>query len=266
MRESKDEDQVDGASSGGALRTTRTLLRGLAVLEVLAESRHGVGPTEIASLVQLDKGTVSRLLATLIKAGYVRRDAHSRTYALTTKILQLSQAMGQHLDLRGVARPYLRELCRDVNETVHLGIRDQFSVVYVDKVEPANQMIRMVSEVGKPMPLHSTALGKAILSQYSAAQLDEVLSGVDLFGRTSKSITDRSTLESALVRTREAGYSIDDEENLENVTCVGAPLFDAGRQVVGAISISVPTYRLGGRLDELGEKCRETASAISAEL
>jgi len=96
-------------------RPTRTLVRGLDVLEALAESPHGLGPTEIASLVGLDKGTVSRLLGTLIEAGYVRRDPVSRTYCLSTKILRLAQALGQHLDLRGIAHPHLLRLCGQVN-------------------------------------------------------------------------------------------------------------------------------------------------------
>lgn len=247
-------------------RPTRTLVRGLAVLEVLAESAHGLGPTEIASQVHLDKGTVSRLLTTLVEAGYVRRDPAARTYALSTKILHLSQAMSPHLDLRGIARPHLLRLCREVNETVHLGVREQTRVVYIDKVEPEDQPIRMVSSVGETMPLHTTALGKAIMAQYPAETLAETLSSTSLASQTSRSVTDRTELETILTRDRERGYSVDDRENMDNVICVGAALLGVGHLVVGAISISSPAFRANGRIAQLGDICRATARAISLEL
>lgn len=241
-------------------------MRGLSVLEALAESQQGLGPTEIASRVDLDKGTVSRLLSTLVEAGYVRRNPTSRTYTLSMKILHLSQALGQHLDLRGIARPHLLVLCRGVNETVHLGVRDGVRVVYVDKVEPQSQSIRMVSAVGQAMPMHSTALGMAMMSRYPTALLDETLSAISLTRETSRSITDHKTLKRALAGARERGYSIDDGENMDGVTCVGSALVGAGGHVVGAISISSPSFRVQDRIDELGTKCHAAADAISQEL
>lgn len=263
----RNERAVSGAVAGDeGPRPTRTLVRGLAVLEALAESRHGLGPTEIASLVELDKGTVSRLLSTLVDAGYVRRDPESRTYAMSTKILRLAQGLGQHLDLRGIVRPHLLLLSREVNETVHLGVRDGAQVVYVDKVEPDSQPIRMVSAVGRAMPLHSTSLGKAMLAWYPAALLDETLSGISFTRETPRSITDRAGLERDLVQTRQRGYSVDDAENMDGVTCVGAALVGSGGHVVGAISISSPSFRVSGRVEELGRQCQATAEAISRQL
>lgn len=265
MAEGQASSRTD-AGPGAPPTGTRALLRGLAVLETLSESSHGLGPTEIASLLELDKGTVFRMLGTLVEAGYVRRDPASRTYALSMKILHLSQGLSQHLDLRGAAHPHLVRLCEQVNETVHLGVRDDAQVVYVDKVEPTSQTIRMVSAVGQAMPLHTTALGKAMMSGYPRELLHETLAGISFAPVTSRAITDRETLERELEQTRERGYAVDDQENQDNVTCVGAPLVAARGEVVAAISISSPSFRVDGRLAGLGSLCRAVAEAISREL
>lgn len=252
--------------AGSSSRPTRTLLRGLAVLETLASERRSLGPTEIAGIVDLDKATVSRLLTTLQEAGYVRRDPATRTYTLSMKILQLSQAFSPQLGLREISHPHLRKLCDEVHETVHLGIRDGARVVYVDKVESEGQSIRMVSAVGQTMPVHTTALGKAILAALRPEDRDRALEGVTFDPRSPRSITNREAFLEELERTRARGYAIDDRENEDNVTCVGAPIVGTRGDVIAAISISAPTFRVSDKVAALGAACRATAEGISQEI
>lgn len=259
-------DQASEGHRGGRPRPTRTLLRGLAVLDAIADAGRALGPTEIGGIIGLDKGTVSRLLLTLDEAGYLRRDPLTRTYALSTKVLRLSRGFSGRLDLRDVARSHLRQLCDDVGETVHLGVRDGADVVYVDKVEARNQSIRMVSAIGQAMPLHTTALGKAMLSRYPSGLRDEVLAKVHFEPRSERSITDRSTMLEHLRVSRERGYAIDDRENEDLVTCVGAAILGVADEVLGALSISSPSFRVQGRVEELGEQCRDVARVISRAL
>jgi DNA-binding IclR family transcriptional regulator len=143
---------------------TRTLSRGLDVLEALARaSEQGLGPSAIGQQVGLDKATVTRLLRTLVEAGYVTQDEATRRYRLTGKILWLAHRATVRLDLRTVARPHLTALRDELGETVHLGVMEDLGVVYVDKLE-ADNSIQLVSAVGQTMPLHSTSLGKAMLA------------------------------------------------------------------------------------------------------
>lgn len=255
-----------GVSRSDGVPAIRTLVRGLAVLEALAGAKRRLGPTEIASLVGLDKGTVSRLLSTLVDTGYVLRDSESRTYELSTKVLQLSQGLTRQLDLRATAHPYLVQLCQDVNETIHFGVRDGTHVIYIDKVEPQSQPIRMVTVIGTAMPITTTALGKAMLSRYPRGFVDTFLDSLDFPRQTERSIVHRSHFEKELRVTAERGYSIDDRENIDYVTCVGAPIVSSDGEVLGAISISAPSFRVQDRVDELGSRCRQTADAISEHL
>lgn len=244
------------------MRPTRTLQRGLDVIEVLAREGGPVGPTRVAQLIGLDKATVGRLLYTLCDAGYARPDAGGR-YVLTTKLLELASAIPLEPDLRDRARPHLLALRDATDETVHLGVREDTRVVYIDKID-ATHPVRLVSAVGQTMPLHTTALGKAALAWMPREERDVLLPRLELTARTSRSIVDLRQLQAEIERTRERGYAIDDRENEEHAYCVGAPIL-RGAELIGMISLSGPSYRVADRAEEFGRACQQTAEAISTE-
>lgn len=248
------------------MKNTRSLLRGLSVIEALAGSQGGMGPTQLAQSTNLDKGTVTRLLYTLIEASYVRRDPETRRYALTPRILHIAEGVQTQLDLRHLARPHLRKLRDAVRETVHLGILDHDKIVYVEKLQPPTQSVQLITGVGQTMPVHSTALGKAILSRTEASRLDEIVGRLTFHKQTEKTIGSAPELFKALESVRAKGFAVDDEENMDGVSCVAAPLIDAKGLVTGAVSISSPTFRVAGRLEDLGQLLLETTAAISADL
>jgi IclR family transcriptional regulator, KDG regulon repressor len=245
------------------MKSTRTLLRGLEVLEVLASSKEPMGPTRIAAAIGLDKATIGRLLFTLCEAGYARREDNG-SYRLTSEILRLANGVLLEPELRERARPHLVALRDATHETVHLGVREGGHVVYIDKLD-GNHSVRLVSAVGQTMPLHTTALGKAALTAMDYDEREQVISGLKLVSRTERSINTLEQLRAELDRTRERGYAVDDRENEDQAVCVGAAIVDPDSQVVGMISVSGPSYRISERVEELGSRCRATAEAISAE-
>ena len=248
---------------------TRTLLRGLAVLETLAESADGASLTEIAIAIDLDRATVTRLLQTLSHAGYVRNDPQTRRYRLSGKIMRLAGGAGSQLDLRVTAKPYLVALRDTANETVHLGILDEVTVTYIDKIE-SGRSIGLISSVGQSHPLHYTALGKALLSALPDHELRPRLARLSEQGlarKTSRTITTIAELTQALGQARERGFAIDDRESEDNVTCVAAPIIGGDNgATLAAVSISGPTFRMAGQMDELGRAVRRTADEVSLEL
>jgi DNA-binding IclR family transcriptional regulator len=228
---------------------TRTLTRGLSILEALAESGEGgLGPSALSLTVQLDKATVTRLLQTLAEGGYVVQDPATRRYRLGWKILRLAHGAAASLNLRQIAHPHLQALRDRVNETVHLGVMDGLSIVYLDKLESPNS-IQLVSAIGQTMPLHSTALGKIAFTS-----------------RTARTICSIDEFRADIRRTHLRGYAIDDRENEPMGACVAAAILDAGGLVVGAISVSGPYYRMEEHFEDYGEEVRMTAAAISSEI
>lgn len=245
------------------MKATRTLLRGLEVLEVLASSPEPIGPTRIGEAIGLDKATIGRLLFTLCEAGYARQEGNG-SYRLTGKILRLASGVALAPELRDLAHTHLVALRDATDETVHLGVREGDHVVYIDKID-GNHPVRLVSAIGQTMPLHTTALGKAALATMDEGAREDVMAGLELVRRTERSIGTLEELRSEVERTRERGYSVDDRENEDHAVCVGASIVDTTGEVVGMISLSGPSYRVSERVEELGLRCRSTAEAISSE-
>ncbi len=245
---------------------TRALSRGLDVLEALARSDEGgLGPSALGRRVDLDKATVTRLLRTLVAAGYVTQDDATRRYRLTGRILWLAHRASVRLDLRSVARPHLTALRDELGETVHLGVMDDLRVVYVDKLE-ADNSIQLVSAIGQTMPLHSTSLGKAMLAALPDDEREAVYARMDLAPRTDWTIRDLATFREEIQRTQLRGYSTDDRENEPFGACVGAAIVGPGGRPFGAISVSGPYFRIRHRLPVFGERVRAVAGAIEREL
>ena len=245
---------------------TRTLTRGLNILETLAAADElGLGPSAIATTVGFDKATVTRLLRTLIVTGYVTQDPVTRKYRLTGKILRLAQGIARSLDLQRVARPHLKALRDRLGETVHLGVMEDLAVYYVDKLE-ADNSIQLVTAVGHTMPLHSTALGKAMLAALPEDEREATYRRMDFAARTDRTICTLPEFRKEIRRTQIRGYAIDDRENQPLGACVAAAIIAAGGRPAGAISVSGPHFRIHDHLDEFGEQVRATAAQIAREL
>lgn len=252
--------------TGSQAPTTRALARGLDVLEALARAEgRTLGISAIAQQVGLDKATVTRLLHTLISSGYAARETGTRRYRLTGKILNLAHIAAAGIELLALARPHLRRLRDRLDETVHLGVMDGLKVVYLDKLESSNS-IQLLSAVGQTMPLHSTSLGKAMLAALPDAELEATLAKMPLTPRTERTICDLEELRKDIRRTRERGYAIDDRENEPLGACVAASVVDAAGQLVGAISVAGPHFRVRDHLDAFGQAVRATAQAVGREL
>ncbi len=259
----------NGVRQEGAVRLSpkpvRTAIRVLALLEALADAPQGTGPTELSRELGLDKATITRLLATLVEAGFAQQDIITRRYSLTAKVVRLAHRWSSDHELGDVARGLLTWLRDQSNETVHLGILEGDSVVYIDKLE-SRSSIRLVSAIGTRVPVSTSALGKAILLGMTPEDRSSFVAELPMPTRTPRSITSAERLLESVAQAEVQGYTVDDQENETGVCCVGAPLFGASGSPVGAISMSGPAHRVGPRVAQLGPMCRECAEGISREL
>ena len=141
----------------------KSLARGLKILEQLANSQDGLGITELATAYQVDKATMSRLLNTLAKYDFAKKDETTRKYILGTKVIQLSQALLSRMTVTETAKPFLNQLVEKTGECAHLAILAQGQALYIDQAEsPLN--LRVTTGVGTLAPLYCTALGKVLIS------------------------------------------------------------------------------------------------------
>ena len=231
-------DGDDGSSD--EFRPVKSAARVLEVLEALATD----GPLnlrDLAAHLQVPKSSMHALLRTMQWRGWLETDATGTLYGLGVRSLLAGSA---YVDSDPVVRqtaPVLDQLAQQTGETIHLGRLEGSDVVYLAKRESTHPL-RLFSSVGRRLPAHSVALGKALLAEMAPEAALTCLPP-ELPAFTPKTITDRTRLLDELDRIRRIGYAVDDEESAADLRCFGVAL----RQRSGtrdAISISVPVVRL----------------------
>lgn len=244
--------------------SVQAVSRALSILEELAKEQKGCGVTQLAHLTDLHKSTVHRLLSTLMARGYISKDANSDRYCLGMKILYLGSSILDRMDVRLVAKPYIETLSQKVKEVVHLAILDNTEVVYIDKVESPENTIRMYSQIGKRAPVHCTGVGKVFLAWMPESESEAILRSVDMRAYTQNTITNIEDMKRHLEEIRKKGYAMDEIEHEDGVRCVAAPIFDMHRNVIAAISISGPIFKVTeNRVPELVSDILSIAGQIS---
>lgn len=244
----------------------KSVSRALDIIMLISMKKGGLGVTEIASQMDINKSSVFRILSTLVQYGYVEQDKESGRYKLGYKFLEISSRLLESMDLREEAKPFLKELESETNEVIHLVVYDEGDVVYIEKLE-GNEILRMHSKVGKRAPMHCTSVGKAILAHLPHSDVLEILERKGMPVHTDKTITDKEVIFQELAHIRKNGFALDLEENEYGITCIAAPIFNHLGNVIAAVSISGPTMRMDGtRLKQLQPKMINTGYKISERL
>lgn len=223
--------------------TVQSVNRALSLLEILAQEEEGLGLMEISQEANLTKSTVHRLLHTLIENGYVKQNVENGPYKLTFKMFRLGAKTVEKMDILKLSRPYLQQLKNQFGEVIHLVIRDEEEIVYIDKVE-TDHTIRMYSNIGKRGTLYSTSVGKAILASHTDEELYSLWQTLNIEKKTEYTITTWPEFLEEIKTIRKVGYALDQEENELGVKCIGIAFLDYTGAPVGAISVSGPIQRM----------------------
>ncbi len=232
----------------------------LSVLDALDASASRLA--DIAERAGLPKSTVHRILGRLVEYGYARAEGDGR-YVLGPRVLTMAGAALQHLD----AGPVLRELHAEVGHTVHFAMLTGDEAVYLEKLVDPNLPYQFASRVGGRIPLHCTAMGKALLAAMDRGTARELLGRRELVRRTANTLVTVREIEAELDRIRARGFSIDDEENERNIRCVGAAVRDHRGVASHAISVSALTVEVSVEdALALGPRVVAAARAVSAVL
>ena len=239
----------------------------LDLLEQFRDDVDELGVTELSKRLNLHKNNVFRLLATLESRNYIEQNKVTENYRLGLKTLEMGQTYIRQMGLLRQARPVLERLVRECNETTYVAILKDLKIVYLDVVE-TDMTVRVVPRVGTQLPAYCTAAGKVQIASMSDEELAKYLPAKELKRFTPNTITDRETLKKQLKQIAEQEYAIDDEELDLGVRCIGAPIRDYTRRVVGAISISGPSMRLTDERieNELIPLVKKAADEISTKL
>ncbi len=235
-----------------------SLERGVHILDLL--SRHGTMTlTAVAKALNEDRSVCHRALLTLRDLGLVHQPG-GHGYGLTMHLFEMGMRVVNRLEARPLIRPYMEELCHWCNETINLGYKDGEQIVYLDSAK--HLLLRAELSVGTRIPIHCSALGKAILAFRPSQEQAAFLANSGLTAHTRRTITSSKVLANELAMVRSQGFAVDDEEHYEGVRCVAVPLLDHTGHASYSISISGPSSRISlahlmamsQRLTEVGRK------------
>jgi DNA-binding IclR family transcriptional regulator len=218
----------------------------------------------LARHLQLPKSTAHNLLQTLKDFDLVHQDTHAHLYTLGPRSLELGLTYARSTDLLSRARTVLQRLVEISGETAKLGILSANQVLILAAVESPRQL-HTRGDLGTRWPLHSSSLGKAILSALPPAEAAAILQTTGLPRFTPSTRTSLPALQQELSAIRARGYSLDLEENEPGVCCVAAPLPASLNGAVAALSVSGPTARLDQQtLNALGRHVAAAARSIQS--
>jgi DNA-binding IclR family transcriptional regulator len=237
-------------------------------LQVLEALSRGDGPMTLAELVHATgrpKGTVHRMVSTLVNTGFATYTRESGQYALTLKSWRIGSVALRDFDLVNLARPMMERLRAETGETVHLSVLEPSGeIVYVAKVV-SPKSIGVQTRLGQLSPSWCTATGRSILA-HDGEIAKRVLAG-KLERRTAQTVTDAHEIRRILDRVRQDGFAVARGENHPDMGGVAAPIWDHTAQVVASIGVAIPIYRMGAEVvRNTVPRVLQAATALSHEL
>ena len=234
------------------------------IIELVVEHQaEGLSFTQILQKSELPRSSAHRLLKELTALNILTHEAETKTYRGGFSLAALGAQITSNFDIRQNSRPALKALHDALGYVVTLSICGEDSGIYIDKIEAQDFGIRLHSEIGKSFPLHCTAMGKIHLA-FGPESLREHILKSEMEAFTEATITTPATLTEELKRVRVQGYAIDDEEISRGLTCIGAPIYGIGGDVIAALSLTAPSHVYeNGIPDSVIDAVREHAQQAS---
>ena len=244
--------------------------RSLDICELLSASPTGLTLSELADELGFPKNAVFRITQTLLARGYLSRDASTRAFHLTQRMLRLSPPHWAGVSLPALARDSMTALRDATRETIQLGVPNGLEGVIIDQVTGL-EPLRIAVDLGLRFPLHNNAPGKLLLAHQSNEQRAETFSQIKLTASTPRTITTKKELVAECERIVANGYSTDYAEADEGIHCIAGPIFGpekgTARDLVGTLWITGPAKRLPkSRFKELGELAAAAGARVTRRI
>src|SRR3984893_8720528 len=243
----------------------QSLGRAFGILEEVARHREGIGLADLSKLVGLHNSTTFHLAKTLVSLGYLRQEKDSKRYRIGRPLFALAASALDEIEMVNLATPVLEDLSRETGESGHFAVRMGDAGVVIARTSGPGAF-QLTDRVGVVRPAHCTALGKIILASLRPDQLKRFLERVEMKPSTGKSITDPSVLLREIAEIRRSAIAFDDGEFNPEVRCVAVPVYHFTGEVIGALGISGPIWRITDQvLQSRAKNVQAAANRLSAE-
>ncbi|CAM5220922.1 DNA-binding IclR family transcriptional regulator OS=Castellaniella defragrans OX=75697 GN=HNR28_001222 PE=4 SV=1 [Castellaniella defragrans] len=212
------------------------------LLQLVADSDRPCSIAELSRLSGYPRGTVYRTVAGLVAERLLATSLHEKGYVLGPRLVELASRSWGRSELRLTAVDELTALRDATGETVHLAVPNDTNMVYIEKLESPSA-VRMASRIGTSVSLHSSSVGKAYLAALDETACEQIVQRLAYPRYTSHTVASAEQLRAQLRVIRQRGWSQDDEENEEGISCFGAAIVDGDGRPVAAISVSTLRFR-----------------------
>jgi len=250
------DDDVEEKARGGV----QSIGRAFAILEEVARNRDGIGLADLSKRVGLHNSTTFHLVRTMVSLGYIRQIKDSKRYRIGRPLFALAASALDEMEMVSMATPVLDDLARETGESSHFAARMGDAVVVMARTSGPSAF-QLAERVGVVRPAYCTALGKIILAALRSDQLERYLERIELKSLTPSTITEPARLRKEIDEVRKAGIAFDDGEFDGEVRCAAMAVRDFSGQVVGAIGISGPVWRLSIQALQSRSRHLEAAAA-----
>jgi DNA-binding IclR family transcriptional regulator len=224
-------------------------------------------PAELAERLHEPRGSIYRLVASLAENGLIEPGLKRGSFQLGIRLFELGSAAARRFkDVRAAALPEMEHLHEETGQTVFLTVRRDLEALCIERLD--GQLVGvMILPVGGSIPLHGGANARALLAFESRELWKEFFEHGPLQAFTSKTPTSRAELTKELVRIRQNGYSVSEEDVIPGIASIGAPIFGRDAQLRASVSLSGPRPAILGENRQLNiSLVLQTASRISAQL
>jgi DNA-binding IclR family transcriptional regulator len=257
--------RMDFLYVNGALMV-KSAERVIQIFEFICQKNEGYTHSEIADTLDIPKSSLTALLSNLVARSYLNFDPLSKRYSLGPQLLSLAGHFLENLDLAHVGKPIIKELSIVTGESVALAIVSGNQALFVGK-ENSPQAIMGTLEIGAQLPFYATASGKALLAFRTDQEIEHYLAATELIPVTDHTITDPDIIRRQIRAIRRGEIAPCEQEFQDGISAFGAPVFDMTGQVVAALTIAAPTFRMNEeKRAMIKQEIKKSAAAFSRQL
>ncbi|RZL88576.1 MAG: IclR family transcriptional regulator, partial [Variovorax sp.] len=242
------------------------LLRGLQLLSQFTRDERELTGAELSRRLELPRASVFRILHTLEHTGFVERVNDGNSYKLSIGVLRLGFEFLASMELTEFGRPVIEALRDSTGYSAHLVVRDGREAVFVAKIAGHNAMFHSI-QVGARLPVHATVLGRVLLGGLDMAALADIYPEGQLHAYTPQTPTTLSQLKALVDRDFEHGWGMSQGGFETGISTIAAPVFNDRREVVAAVSITVPSQHIdAAQIEHLAQETRRAAALLTQRI
>jgi IclR family KDG regulon transcriptional repressor len=242
-----------------------TVKKAFQILDLVARRDRHLTISALSRELGISKSTVCGITKALEGIGAVVRDDKTKRYSLGLTLFELGQRAYARIDLRDIARPIMENLMRSTRQSVFLGLRSGDHIYIVDIVE-SHEDLKITAHIGVRLPLLAGASGKVFMALLEEGEAIRLIHKIRLRRNTEKSITDPDRFVGEVRKARAAGYAMDDEEYMQGVRAVAAPIRMQGWQMAAIWVVGFTQTMKDENMTTIALETRNAAAAISRKL